>query len=187
MAAGGSTRLGRPKQLLPFARDVLINHMIRTIKNGGVDKLIIVLGSSYMQVKEKIKDKQSILVLNQDWEIGLSSSIRQGLVELTADQEAVIFFVVDQPFLNSDLISKFIAHYLEFTPGILATRVGKQICHPVLFTRQYFNDLKTLIGDKGGSQLFNNQPVDFFDWEDPKILSDIDIEHDFNELKKLTS
>lgn len=183
MAAGGSRRLGEPKQLLTVNGGFLINHMIRTIKSTGLDDLFIVLGYSYKSISDVITQSDVRIVCNPDWQEGISSSIRKGLNEITDESEAAIFFVVDQPFLTSELISNFLSHYEEHNPDIMATRVGDHLVHPVLFKRRYYDELKSLQGEKGGKQLFSQNEVTYFDWKDERLLIDIDTRSDLENFR----
>jgi molybdenum cofactor cytidylyltransferase len=185
LAAGGSRRLGEPKQLLRVNGDFLINHMIRTIRTAGIEELIIVLGSTFEKIKKEIIDPDVHIVQNPEWQEGISGSLRKGFEKIGDGFSEVIIFVVDQPFLSSDLLEKFISYYEKHDPEILVTRVGEHLVHPVLYKRRIFEALRSLKGDKGGKQLFNLYKVIHFDWEDERLLIDIDTRDDLANFEKL--
>lgn len=161
--------------------------MIRIILSGDVDPLYVVLGHSGKDIQSAIIEKNIRVIHNPDWEKGISSSIRAGISALPIENEAVIIFIVDQPFLSSDLISGFITQYHSANPDILVTRVKNQYCHPVLFSRKYYSDLLKLEGDEGGKEIFTRENNNFFEWEDDKLMLDIDTEDDFGKIKKLAA
>lgn len=176
--------MGEPKQLLNVNGDFLINHMIQTIKESGVEELFVVLGYFFEKIRDVITHSDVRLVFNPDWQVGISSSIQKGLEGISKEIDAAIIFVVDQPFLTPDLLRRFIAYYEEHNPDIMATRVREQLVHPVLFKRQFFNELRSLPGDKGGKQLFCRNDVAYFNWKDERLLVDIDTRDDLENFKK---
>lgn len=186
LAAGSSQRLGTPKQLLQVGNDFLINHMIHTIRAGGIEDLNVILGYEFEKIRKAIHDKAVRIIRNEFWEQGISSSVRAGLGKMDPEANEVIMFVVDQPFLTTELVNLFISHYRTHHPDIMATRVGKQLCHPVLFTRKYFAELKDLHGDTGGKQLFQRHVVDFFDWNDQRLAVDLDTQVDYHKYQELS-
>lgn len=159
--------------------------MIGIIRSAGIDDLFVVLGSSYEKIREVISDTDVHHILNPDWEAGISTSISKGLEEINDSFDAAIIFVVDQPFLSKDLLQKFISYYEEQNPEILVTRVGESIVHPVLYKRRIFDELKNLKGDKGGKQIFARNTITYFEWEDKRLLIDIDTSDDLNIFDKL--
>ena len=175
--------MGAPKQLIKFNNDFLINHMIRTIRIAGIEELVVVLGSSFELVRDAVSDPDVRIVQNLDWPDGISSSLKKGLDEINHTVDAVINFVVDQPFITPDLLQSFITYFMKHDPDILVTRVGEQLVHPVLFKRRFFDELRSLQGDKGGKQLFSRNEVAYFDWQDKRLLIDIDTEDDLKKIR----
>ena len=186
LAAGSSQRLGTPKQLLQIGNKILINHMIHTIRAAGIEDLNVVLGFNFVNIRKAILDKDVRIIRNEFWDQGISSSVRVGLGKIDPEANEVIMFVVDQPFLTPELINLFISHYMTHHPGIMATRVGEQLSHPVLFTRRYFAELIDLQGDRGGKQLFQRHKVDFFDCDDQRLAIDIDTQVDYQKYQEFS-
>lgn len=158
--------------------------MIRTIRTAGIEELVVVLGSSFELVRDAVSDPDVRIIKNSDWPEGISSSLKKGLEEISNTVEAVINFLVDQPFLSPELLKSFISYYGKHDPDILVTRVREQLVHPVLFKRRFFDELRSLQGDKGGKQLFSRNEVDYFDWGDERLLIDIDTEDDLKNLRR---
>jgi molybdenum cofactor cytidylyltransferase len=179
MAAGGSTRLDSPKQLLKWGNDYLINHIIRIVSSANIDSIYLILGSHAEEIR-KILIKQDISILiNPDWQRGMSSSIKTGLAALPADVDAAFILLVDQPFITSTLLSQLIQ---KISPGnfkIAAPRVGQQQCNPVLFHRDLFPEIMQISGDKGAKALLSAKEVGWVDWSDKRLMLDIDSKDDY--------
>lgn len=182
LAAGGSRRLGQPKQLLHYKNGALVNYIIKQIKNGGISEIKVVLGSQFKQIKSQIIYDDVEILENQDWEEGISTSIRCGLTHINPKTQAVVFFVVDQPHLNSKIIKKIIEKHKTSNTNVIATKVGDQITHPVLFKRVLFPKLLELRGDIGGKAIFKNVSLETIDWDDKGLLMDIDSLADFEKI-----
>jgi molybdenum cofactor cytidylyltransferase len=184
LAAGESRRLGVPKQLLKFKNELLINYILNQIKKAGLSKIKVVLGSRSEVIKQQICITDLEIAVNQDWEEGISSSIRCGLYKISAETSAVIFFVVDQPYLDSNLIEKVVEKSCISNKMIIAARVAGYISHPVLFRREIFPKLLETRGDVGGKSVFKDEIMGFVDWHDEKLLLDIDTLEDYEKIKK---
>jgi len=185
LAAGGSSRLGQPKQLVLYKNELLINYIIDQISRGGISDIRIVLGSHFSYIKKKIKNKELVVIQNLYWEEGISSSIKCGLNDLNQETEAVIIFIVDQPFLKPKLISKIIQKFYVSKANIIAACVSGQIVHPVLYRKEVFSKLMELKGDIGGKAIFANEFVETINWKDEKLLLDIDSIDDLEKIKNL--
>ena len=159
LAAGGSSRLGQPKQLILFKNELLINYIIDQIERGGISDIRIILGNRFSEIKENIKEKRFEIIQNPNWEEGISSSIKCGLGNLKPDTEAVIIFIIDQPFLKPDLISEILQKFNTSKANIIAACVSGQIVHPVLYRKEMFAKLLELKGDVGGKAIFGSELV----------------------------
>lgn len=185
LAAGGSNRLGQPKQLVTFKNELLINYIIDQIRHGGIYNIRIVLGNRFSEIKAQIKAKNLEIIQNLNWEEGISSSIKCGLKDLNPETEAALIFIVDQPFLNPDLISLILQKFSTTKANIIAACVSGQIVHPVLYRKAVFAKLFDLEGDIGGKAIFGNEFVETINCEDEKLLLDIDSFDDLERIKKL--
>lgn len=182
LAAGGSSRLGQPKQILHYKNGVLINYILKQIKNGGISEIKVVLGSRYELIKGQIIFNDVEFLNNHKWEEGISSSIRCGLSHLNPETPAAMFFVVDQPYLDSEIIQKIIEKFKTSKAKIIATKVAGQITHPVLFRHELFPKLRELRGDVGGKAVFKDKILETVDWDDKRLLIDIDSIEDYEEI-----
>ncbi|MHC1741041.1 MAG: NTP transferase domain-containing protein [Anaerolineaceae bacterium] len=186
LAAGESSRFGQPKQLLTFRGKTFIENVIETALNTRVSPIIVILGANSQEILEIIEKYKNrvVIVENPDWQSGQSSSIRIALSAINGKCEAVLFLLVDQPQVSSELIDSLVNHFADFHDQILAPFFGEKRGNPVLFDNTCFSDLKRLTGNQGGRVLFQNHNLSKFDWQDGSILLDVDQPEDYLELVK---
>lgn len=183
LAAGGSSRINHPKQLLKIYRKYLINHIVDIIRQGGIDDLTIVLGNQSGKISKVIQDKSAKVMENRKWREGIASSIRKGIGGLDSETKAAIIFVVDQPFLDPKLIRIILNIFNKRYPPIVAPCINGQQCNPVLFSRILFPELLELEGQQGGKEIVKNHTVDWVNWDDQKLLMDIDTIEDYLDIQ----
>jgi len=190
LAAGGSYRLNLPKQLVKISGNYLINHMIQIIRNGMISDIFAVLGAFDEKIKSKISDRDIVIIHNKEWEEGIHTSIKSGIKEILNKQlyKAVIIFVVDQPFLTSEIIKKQIKEFDRISPKVIATRVDGEQVNPVLFARDTFEELMYLKRGQSGKNVIQNNPVHWIDSDNQLLQIDIDTREDYRKvLVQLTS
>ena len=157
LAAGQSSRLGNPKQLLKINGTSLLQLSMNAALGSNADQVLLVLGSSAGEIKKQLNSDQIWILENPDWESGMSSSLRCGLENLISqitDIEAVILIVCDQPFVSSDLLNELIRTYQSGDKDIIASFYDDIPGTPALFHKSMFQDLLSLKGDKGARMLF---------------------------------
>jgi molybdenum cofactor cytidylyltransferase len=185
LAAGASKRFGRPKQLLPIAGTTMIEHVLNVLRASSVDEVVVVLGHSAAQVAGRIPPGCRT-VLNEDWEAGVSWSIRAGLEAIDDKAEAALFVLADQPHINSEAIERILQAYYGSIKSIVVPAYRGQSGAPVLFDRSLFSALKALRGDVGGRQIiarFADQVLTV-EMQSSDMFIDIDTPSDYEELRK---
>ena len=182
LAAGGSSRLGRPKQLLDWHGQTLVRHAVDKALNAKLSPVIVVLGAYYEEVRKELVDLPVIIVNNEEWERGQSTSVRASLELLPEEVGAAIFLLVDQPKISSSLIQSLIEQHAVSLDPIVAPMIHGKRGNPVLFDQETFSDLRTLCGDVGGRALFDRYPVTYIEIEDNHVNLDIDTEDDYQQL-----
>lgn len=182
LAAGGSLRLGRPKQLLEWRGEPLVRHSARSALEGGLDPVIVVSGAYEPDVRQALEGLPLRFVNNPAWEAGQSSSLIAGLRLAPPDCGAVIFLLADQPQVPPTLLHSLIELHAHNLAPIVAPQAAGRRANPVLFDRATFPDLLSLQGDTGGRALFSRYPVTWLPWHDPDLLLDVDTEADYQRL-----
>lgn len=138
LAAGGGTRLGRPKALVRLDGELLVERVCRILAGGGCDPVVVVLGADAATVRASAV--LPAVVENPAWREGLGSSLRVGLAALDRAVQAVVVALVDQPFIGSAAVERLIASWHGGAVAAVATYVG-QPRNPVLLTRAVFAEV----------------------------------------------
>lgn len=188
LAAGNSSRLGEPKQLLKYRNKSLIENVVDAAIRTGDTSIIVVTGSNNSLIEGELKNKPVHFAYNANWETGMSSSIRCGLealLSLNADSEGVILAVSDQPFVNTDLFNDIIQKAKSSGSEIVACEYDGASGTPVFFAKRYFEALLHLSGQEGAKKLLKKYEKDVATV--PFSLGDIDIDtkEDFKKLQHI--
>ena len=185
LAAGSSSRMGKPKQLLEFDGMTLLCHATIEAANSKAKSVITVLGANADLIENEIDGDIVYIVKNENWNGGIASSVRLGLSTLlnqTPSIEAVIFMVCDQPYISSAVLNNLINTYQKTGKRIVACNYGEAIGPPALFHKSLFSELMQLKGDKGAKVIIQKDKdrvglVNF-----PLGNVDIDTEDDYSRL-----
>jgi molybdenum cofactor cytidylyltransferase len=155
LAAGASTRLGQPKQLLVHQGETLIERAIRLAAEAGASPVFAVLGARFELVSATILLNRAIKVVNDNWEQGIASSIHAGLRALDTAAPGALILTCDQPRLTAAHLRALLdAFAAQSEPGIVASAYAGALGVPAVFPRSMFADLLALRGDKGARSLF---------------------------------
>jgi len=149
LAAGRSSRLGRPKQLLPVHGESLIRHTLRRVLASSLDQVILVIGHEADEVRDTVADLPVKCVLNPDAAGGQSTSVRAGLAAVTQEVACAVFILGDQPGVDPKVIDMLIDAWRKSRSAVVAPRYEDRIGNPVLFDRRVFPELALLDGDTG--------------------------------------
>jgi molybdenum cofactor cytidylyltransferase len=182
LAAGGSTRMGRPKQLLRWQGRTLLDQAIDSACQILPGRVIVVLGAHAELIREAINLDSVKMIQNTDWKNGIASSIRLGIDALPASAEAVLIMLCDQPLVDSAHLNTLLSSWQSEPDRIVASQYHLSCGVPALFPAAYFERLRSLTGDKGAKPLL----AEF----DPCLLKiplaeaeiDIDTPGDFEQL-----
>jgi molybdenum cofactor cytidylyltransferase len=157
LAAGESKRLGRPKQIVRFAGQTLLEQTVTTALASRIDTAIVVLGANSSTCEQSLRTYPVQIVVNESWWEGISSSIKAGLKSLESHAESVfdsvLFLTCDQPFLTVNLINDLLAEFRTNGPQIVASSYASCIGIPALFSSDLFPELGNLQGDSGASSI----------------------------------
>jgi CTP:molybdopterin cytidylyltransferase MocA len=150
LSAGASSRMGRPKALLPYREGTFLEHLIQVTRHSQVGVTRVVLGAGAQEISEIAKLDRSLVVLNSGWEQGQLSSIREGIRSLEGlDTDGIILCPVDHPLVSAALVSDLIGQfYSEEKAIVLPTYKGRR-GHPVIFSSALYGELLVAPMDKG--------------------------------------
>lgn len=158
LAAGGSSRLGRPKQLLPYRGRPMIQHAAEAAA-AVLDEAIIVLGHAAEEITSTLALPEGArTIVNPDWERGQSTSLQAALRAASPDARAAVVILGDQPGIGAEHIRAVIDAYERIGGPVVQTRYGGRPGHPVLFDRGVWDALMGIEGDKGARQVLRAHP-----------------------------
>jgi molybdenum cofactor cytidylyltransferase len=186
LAAGASTRMGTPKQLLAYRGCTLILHVAEVAITSVCQPIVVVLGANAEQIKPEISQLPVHIVENQQWADGMSSSIRVGLEALLAvnqNLEAVAIALCDQPFVSSQTLDRIVEAYRFTGKPIIASEYAGTLGVPVLFSRSLFSELMALKSNEGAKQLIKRHIHEVFSVPFPEGSIDIDTPTDYEQLQ----
>ncbi len=185
LAAGSSSRLGKPKQLLMYEGKTLLQHSLQVAVDTGMQPLVAVIGANADLVKKEVENQAVAVCMNEDWQEGMASSIRNGLQRLlkeAPETNAAIIMVCDQPFVTTKLLMGLVKKYQQTGKPIIASNYDNILGTPALFDKTIFAALLELKGDTGAKKIIKENQ----DWVEsvnfPLGKIDIDTEADYEGL-----
>ncbi len=180
LAAGTSSRLGEPKQLLKLKGKTLINIAIEKAFEL-TSNVTVVLGHKNDEVKKEIENKNINILTNPNYDEGMGNTIAFGISNIK--EKKVLIMLCDQPLIPIEHYENLIKLSNENKDKIICSQYKNQYAVPTIFPKEYFEELKKLKGNKGAKQLFfKYEPISFT--LDDKYSIDVDTKEDWQKLLK---
>jgi molybdenum cofactor cytidylyltransferase len=186
LAAGGSTRMGELKQLLPMVGRPLVWHTTRAVCAAGLAQVVVVLGARARAVQQALVDMAVEFTTNEVWAEGMSTSLRAGIDALRPEIAATLVVLADQPTLSPTLLRALVQRYKDTGAPVVAPFYHGRRGNPVLFDRSVFPELLAIQGDQGGRTLFARYRANLerFETDDEAVLLDVDTPQDYAKLRE---
>jgi len=181
LAAGESRRMGTQKLLLPFGETTIVRAVVGTALASRVDRVLAVLGADRDAVRQELEPLGIDLAVNEDFKMGMLSSVQAGFRALPADAEAAVIMLSDQPFLPARVADAVVDAFKRSGRGIIIPTFQGRRGHPVLVDLKYRDEVLALDLSDGLRQLMRSHPGDIFEAEvdDANILRDMDVPEDY--------
>ena len=185
LAAGSSTRMGRPKALLPLADS---NFLARLIETFAVccEPVIVVLGGDAKTVEAALPESPSIVsAFNPDHRLGMLSSLQTGLATAPDDSRGVVFTLVDHPRLKVETLQAVLQHFGQSGADVVIPRHAGQRGHPVAISRRVVNGLLAMPQSGSPKDVIraHRSTTVFVDLDDPAIVEDIDTPEEYRTIQ----
>ena len=177
LAAGASTRMGTPKQLLRYQERTLLRHTIEVAIASVCQPIVVVLGAYAQLIEPDISQLPVQIVENLQWNKGMGSSIEVGIQALKTsypEVEAVILTLCDQPFISHEIINQLALAYHSTNQPIIACEYAETLGVPALFSDRLFSELMTLKNGEGAKQVIKKHSQKVFSISFPEGATDID-------------
>lgn len=186
LAAGASSRMGQPKQLLRWGKKSLIEHQAKTLLATG-NQVVVVLGNQAENIIPKLKDLPVKITINDNWEKGMGTSIVTGVEfaqQLFPDCKGVLISLVDQPLITTSYLKKLLDIFEPENQQIIVSQAdsGWQGV-PVLFDRVYFKALLELSGTKGAKSVFRKNKQHVIGMQCGDLMKDVDTPDQYKKLR----
>jgi len=182
LAAGASTRMQEPKQLLEFEGKTLLRRAVETAISTNCQPVVVVLGANFNETLAEIRDLPVDVCHNTDWRKGLSSSLQCGIenmLNLNPNIDAFIATLADQPFVTANHLRDFIKRFRETKNPIIAAKYNETNGVPALFSKEIFNEFKEISGDKGAKKILKKHQNTLISIDLPEAAHDIDTKEDY--------
>ena len=158
LGAGGSKRLGRPKQTLPYRGGTLLGHVVGVARECDFDQLIVAIGGASEEVRASVDLSGAEVVVNDAYGEGCSSSIAAALGVVDPRCEVLVLMLGDQPGVTAETVRALLAG--RGRAPLAVCRYDDGDGHPIAFARSVFADLADLHGDKGVWRLLDRRAAD---------------------------
>jgi molybdenum cofactor cytidylyltransferase len=156
LAAGASTRMGQPKQLLPFRGNTLLHWVVEQAVASSASRVLVILGAHSDIVAPTLDGLPVETIFNPDWEEGQAASVRAAVRFLKEQVPgAVLFLLGDQPFVTTEAIDLLIATHRRTGSPLVASEQDRRLGVPALFSAEFFDELTRLRGDAGARQILH--------------------------------
>jgi len=185
LAAGGSTRFGKPKQFALFQGETFIRRIVRAAIESDCAPVVVVAAEDSVRITSELTQFTVTIEMNPDWQRGLGSSIVVGMrnaMNLAPDLDAAILLTCDQPFVTAAVLTQLIQLRLTSGKPIIASAYVETLGIPALFDRSCFSDLLRLKGDSGAKGIILTRPHDVASFNFPSGEIDIDTAADYEKL-----
>lgn len=187
LAAGGSTRMGQPKQLLEYRSRPLLRHAVEQALGSVCRPIIVVLGADADACGAAIDDVPVEKVINAGWEAGMGSSIRAGMSAIStnadaANADAVVIALCDQPLISSAFLDSLVRAHIDRGAPMVAASYDDRPGVPALFARSLFPKLAALDGQAGAKALLQAAGGDLLTIPAPQAAVDVDTPDDYARL-----
>lgn len=188
LAAGDSSRLGTPKQLLTYEGKTLLQHSLQLAFDSVAHPLVVVvLGAHADRIKKETDFNSAHIVVNTNWQEGMASSIRSGinaLLEIDPLTEGTVLMLCDQPFVTSALLNDLITAHQSKSTAIVASSYSGTLGVPAFFHKSIFPELLQLKEDSGAKRIIQEHAKEVEAVAFPKGNVDIDTSADYQKLSK---
>jgi molybdenum cofactor cytidylyltransferase len=178
LSAGESSRMGRPKALLPIGGQTFIERIVSALKESRVGRIVVVLGHNAGDLRRHMEHLPAEIVINPEYRQGQLSSLQAAIRYIDGDDQCdgMLVHLVDHPYIDPALVDRLIAGFYETGKWIVVPRYHGKRGHPVIFSRRLFSELLSAPMNQGAKAVVNAHRADTLELEakDEGITLDID-------------
>ncbi|MDE3740444.1 nucleotidyltransferase family protein [Maribacter polysaccharolyticus] len=190
LAAGGSSRMKQPKQLLSWGENTLLGHTMNVALESEAGQVYVVLGAHMEQIKPKIDNPKTIFISHNGWKQGIGSSISCAahyILNAQKGYKALLFMLCDQPLIDAEYLNDMLCAFDTGNKKIIATAYKQGNGVPVLFHKKYIPELAALGGDSGAKEVIVNNIEEVLSLKPNGKQIDLDTFEEYQHLKNQTN
>ncbi len=184
LAAGASTRLGSPKQLVQIAGRPALQHVVSNATAVAGSSVSVVLGSQASDITRMLQHASASVLINRQWEEGIASSIRCGMSALSSACDAVMLVLGDQVAVTASDLKRLMAAWNGQDSVLAASVYSGQLGVPAIFPRFAYSELMQLRGDQGAKAIINRYASRLMHVPMPNAAYDLDTPDDVAAMKE---
>ena len=184
LAAGTSSRMGSNKLLFELDGESLLRRTARRALAGGLAPLVVVLGHQAERAAAELDGLAVQIVINPDYEQGLSSSLKSGVAAVPAEVGAAMVLLADMPFVTPDMIAALVARYRTTSVPLVISDYASVIAPPMVYDRALFDEIRDMTEGRCGKQVVkrHRQEAEVLSWP-ATALADIDVPDDLDKIQ----
>jgi molybdenum cofactor cytidylyltransferase len=182
LAAGASTRLGQPKQLVKLGGRPVLHRVVSTAVGIAGHSVTVVIGAHAKDLSHLLGHSPASVIVNREWEEGMASSIRRGLASMPAGCDAVMILLGDQVAVTTDDLKRLVSSWKEQDSVIATATYERHVGVPAIFPRVCFSELAELRGDNGARLVLERNNYRLVRVPMPNAAVDLDTPEDLAAL-----
>ncbi len=182
LAAGESKRMGQPKMLLPWGELTVLEHVIMTFQNAGVEDIIVVTGGAHQEVEKLIHSRKVSSIFNKDFSKGdMLASIQCGLMSMNDQATATLIGLGDQPQIQEQTVRLICKTFKEKESRLIVPSFQMRRGHPWLVERSLWNALLEMRSPNSPRDFLNQHAdeIEYVQVNNASILADLDTPEDY--------
>jgi molybdenum cofactor cytidylyltransferase len=185
LAAGMSSRMGTNKMLLEIEGESVLRRAARRGREAGLDPLFVVLGHEAERAREELRDLECRVVINEEYEKGIASSLRAGLAALPPECGAAVVLLADMPHVTPEMLAALVAHYRTTGARLVASQFGEVKAPPTLYDASLFAELSAVSDARCAQQVVKRHLDEavVLAWPEER-LKDLDRPEDWARLRQ---
>lgn len=186
LAAGRSSRMGTPKQLLPFGQSTVLGSVVDGLKQARLDRIIVVLGHESEKIRAAVRASGVEFATNPDHSLGMFSSVQAGVRALRPDTKAFLICLGDQPSIRGETIRALVEKFLAVGRGIGIPFAENDQGHPLFVDGKYLNELQMMAPTLTLKHFLaaHGDDIAQLPIDDDAVLRDIDTRDDYEAEKR---
>ncbi|MFQ5750713.1 MAG: NTP transferase domain-containing protein [bacterium] len=186
LAAGESTRMGKPKALVKFREQSFLETVISNFHKAGVEQILVVLGFAANQIFATMKMHPMQVVINKKYPLGQFSSFQTGVQKLGSNIDGTFLSLVDQPQIGVHVINKMVKAFQNNSDKIILPVYRGKRGHPAIFPKTFFPKILSSPATNSAADLIHKHPKQIYEMEvdDECILWNINTKQDLEAVRK---